>query len=49
MLLMMALKVQRWCRMLGSASYTFARLLVKAVRTIQDPAASVAALVESDS
>ena len=36
-------------RMLGIATYTFARLLVKAVRTIQDPAASMAALVESDS
>jgi hypothetical protein len=35
--------------MLGIASYLFARLLDKAVRTIQDPAASGAALVESDS
>ena len=37
------------CRMLGIASYPFATLLDKAVRMIQDPAATVAALVESDS
>jgi hypothetical protein len=35
--------------MLGISSYPVATLLDKAVRTIQDPAASVAALVEPDS
>jgi hypothetical protein len=37
------------CRTLGIASYPFATLLDKAVRTIQHSAASAAVLVESDS
>ncbi|PYX54121.1 MAG: hypothetical protein DMG76_22985 [Acidobacteria bacterium] len=37
------------CRMPGISSYPFATLLHKAARTIRDPAASVVALVESDS
>ena len=36
------------CRMLGISSLSVATLFDKAARTIQDPAASVAALVESD-
>ena len=35
--------------MLGISSHHFATLFDKAARTIQDPAAGVAALVESDS
>jgi len=37
------------CRMLGISSHPFATLFDKAACTIQDPAAGVAALVESDS